>query len=114
MVNTNLCLFPDYNKFELPIKDGVNIIDIGIDITDVLRINDKAGDTALPKMSVYNSIFQEYGIQFSSYFNVMWREPRLYIPPRILGNSSYYNNNDNNRHSPVTEECPEGVRNCYD
>ena len=42
MVNTNLCLFPDYNKFELPIKDGVNIIDIGIDITDVLRINDKA------------------------------------------------------------------------
>lgn len=46
VVNTNLCLFPDYNKFELPIKDGVNIIDIGIDITDVLRINDKAGDTA--------------------------------------------------------------------
>ena len=42
VVNTNLCLFPDYNKFELPIKNGVNIIDIGIDITDVLRINDKA------------------------------------------------------------------------
>ena len=47
MVNTNLCLFPDYNKFELPIKNGVNIIDIGIDITDVLRINDKASDNAL-------------------------------------------------------------------
>ena len=45
VVNTNLCLFPDYNKFELPIKDGVNIIDIGIDITDVLRINDKVRDT---------------------------------------------------------------------
>ena len=44
VVNTNLCLFPDYNKFELPIKDGVNIIDIGIDITDVLRINDKVRD----------------------------------------------------------------------
>ena len=45
-------------------------------------------------------MFQEYGIQFSSYFNVMWREPRLHIPPRVLGNSSY------NR--PGSEECEEG------
>ena len=44
------------------------MIDIGIDITDVLRINDK-----------------EYGVEFSSYFNVMWREPRLYIPHIFLG-----------------------------
>ena len=51
VVNTNLCLFPDYNKFELPIKNGVNIIDIGIDITDVLRINDKASYNALSPLS---------------------------------------------------------------
>ena len=44
------------------------MIDIGIDITDVLRINDK-----------------EYGVEFSSYFNVMWREPRLHIPAIFLG-----------------------------
>ena len=41
MTIRNLCLHSDYNKFELPIQEGVNIIDIGIDITDVLRINDK-------------------------------------------------------------------------
>ena len=34
-------MFPDYNKFDLPVQEGVNMIDIGIDITDVLRINDK-------------------------------------------------------------------------
>ena len=100
VVNTNLCLFPDYNKFELPIKNGVNIIDIGIDITDVLRINDKASYIECPPGSCLYEIFQEYGIQFSSYFNVMWREPRLYIPARILGNSS----SDNRLR---TEECPD-------
>ena len=26
--------------------------------------------------------FQEYGVEFSSYFNVMWKEPRLHIPQR--------------------------------
>ena len=31
----------DYNKFDLPYPNEVNPIDIGIDITDVLRINDK-------------------------------------------------------------------------
>ena len=45
-------------------------------------------------------MFQEYGIQFSSYFNVMWREPRLHIPSRVLGNSSY--------NMPGSEECGEG------
>ena len=54
VVNTNLCLFPDYNKFELPIKNGVNIIDIGIDITDVLRINDKASHRFLVILSRAN------------------------------------------------------------
>ena len=41
VTNRNLCVFPDYNKFDLPVQEGVNMIDIGIDITDVLRINDK-------------------------------------------------------------------------
>ena len=68
VTNRNLCVFPDYNKFDLPVQEGVNMIDIGIDITDVLRINDK-----------------EYGVEFSSYFNVMWREPRLHIPHTFLG-----------------------------
>ena len=31
---------------------------------------------------------QEYGIEFSSYFNVMWREPRLHVPDKYLGNFS--------------------------
>ena len=34
-------LLQDYNKFDLPFPNEVNPIDIGIDITDVLRINDK-------------------------------------------------------------------------
>jgi len=65
--NTHLCLPQDYNKFDLPYASKPNMIDIGIDITDVLRINDK-----------------EYGVEFSSYFNVMWSEPRLHIPDRYL------------------------------
>jgi len=59
--------FQDYNKFDLPFPNHVNPIDIGIDITDVLRINDK-----------------EYSVEFSSYFNVMWTEPRLEIPSLFL------------------------------
>jgi hypothetical protein len=39
--NRNLCLPRDYSKFELPFVDGVNVVEIGIDISDVLRINDK-------------------------------------------------------------------------
>jgi len=67
VINNHLCLPADYNKFDLPYRDRTNIIDIGIDITDVLRINDK-----------------EYSVEFSSYFNVMWTEPRLHIPDRFL------------------------------
>jgi len=66
-VNNNLCIPKNYNKFDLPLPDSVNFIDVGIDITDVLRINDK-----------------EYGVEFSTYFNVMWQEPRLHIPNRFL------------------------------
>ena len=27
-----------------------------------------------------SACLQEYSVEFSCYFNVMWREPRLYIP----------------------------------
>ena len=43
VTNKHLCLPQDYNKFDLPFPNLVNPIDIGIDITDVLRINDKVG-----------------------------------------------------------------------
>ena len=36
-----LCLPPTYSKFELPFPNSVNVVEIGIDISDVLRINDK-------------------------------------------------------------------------
>ena len=49
----HLCLPRDYNKFDLPHPGTVNIIDIGIDIVDVLRINDKVG-----------SRYQELGLHF--------------------------------------------------
>ena len=39
--NRNLCLPPTYSKFELPFVDEVNVVEIGIDISDVLRIDDK-------------------------------------------------------------------------
>jgi len=64
--NSHLCLPEDYNKFDLPFKTEGNVIDIGIDIVDVLRIQDK-----------------EYSVEFSCYFNVMWTEPRLVIPSKF-------------------------------
>ena len=39
--NKYLCLPLTYSKFELPHTDSVNVVEIGIDISDVLRINDK-------------------------------------------------------------------------
>ena len=42
--NRNLCLPPTYSKFELPFVDEVNVVEIGIDISDVLRIDDKVGE----------------------------------------------------------------------
>lgn len=65
--NKNLCLPKSYSKFELPFTESVNVVEIGIDIIDVLRINDK-----------------EYSVTFSSYFNVLWQEPRLHISERFL------------------------------
>ena len=39
--NKMLCLPENYSKFELPYVNSVNMVEIGIDISDVLRINDK-------------------------------------------------------------------------
>ena len=33
---------------------------------------------------VFLSFFQEYSVTFSSYFNVLWQEPRLQISERFL------------------------------
>ncbi len=41
--NKQLCLPPLYSKFELPFTETVNVVEIGIEILDVLRINDKVG-----------------------------------------------------------------------
>lgn len=45
--NKNLCLPKSYSKFELPHTDSVNVVEIGIDIIDVLRINDKVRKSGL-------------------------------------------------------------------
>ncbi len=39
--NKQICLPEAYSKFELPFTDTVNVVEIGIEILDVLRINDK-------------------------------------------------------------------------
>ena len=46
-------------------------------------------------------IFQEYSVEFSSYFNVMWEEPRLHIPDTYL---SYLNITDLHAMFPVNLE----------
>ena len=30
------------------------------------------------------TMLQEYSVEFSCYFNVMWTEPRLVLPPKFL------------------------------
>ena len=49
----HLCLPREYNKFDLPFPGTVNTIDIGIDIVDVLRINDKANNSIHITISYY-------------------------------------------------------------
>ena len=44
------CLPAGYNKFELPFPDTVNLINIGIDTTYVLRINDRVITLDLNKL----------------------------------------------------------------
>lgn len=53
--NKYLCLPPTYSKFELPHTESVNVVEIGIDISDVLRINDKVRllQNYLPKNNLY-------------------------------------------------------------
>ena len=43
---------------------------------------------------------QEYSVEFSSYFNVMWEEPRLEIPELFLTdiNSTSYSQQVNESH----------------
>ena len=53
----------DYSKFELPHRDSVNIVEIGIDISDVLRINDKVitifiFEEMFPKLKVPDPYFR--------------------------------------------------------
>ncbi len=60
------CLPKDYSKFDLPFKRGGNIIRVTIDISEVLRINDK-----------------DYSITFACYFNVEWQERRIYLGPEF-------------------------------
>ena len=36
------------------------------------------------KLLFLTFFLQEYGVEFSTYFNVMWQEPRLHIPKRFL------------------------------
>ena len=53
--NRNLCLPPTYSKFELPFVDDVNVVEIGIDISDVLRIDDKVREAGSWPGSITNA-----------------------------------------------------------
>ena len=57
------CLPKEYSKFDLPMKES-NKISVTIDISEVLRINDK-----------------DYSITFACYFNVEWEERRIWLGP---------------------------------
>merc|ERR1719210_1892264 len=62
-----LCLPQEYSKFDLPHRNDFNEIEIGLEISDVLKIDDK-----------------DYSITFSLYFNVQWSEPRLNLSREFL------------------------------
>ena len=74
------CLPENYSKFDLPVKSGVNVIGVTIDIDEVLRINDK-----------------DYSITFATYFNVKWPENRITLAPEFgkeqAGPGQNYTNN---------------------
>ena len=59
---TTACLPKEYSKFDLPLKGSQNKIKVTIDISEVLRINDK-----------------DYSITFACYFNVQWEENRIWL-----------------------------------
>ena len=69
--NRNLCLPPTYSKFELPFVDEVNVVEIGIDISDVLRIDDKV---SIRKMG---EILEYYSYGCSGPFWVRLKLPNL-------------------------------------
>ena len=52
----------DYSKFELPHRDDVNIVEIGIDISDVLKINDDVSIQILSmtQIETYLVIFHRF------------------------------------------------------
>ena len=60
------CLPKEYSKFDLPQKTNTNKIRVTIDISEVLRINDK-----------------DYSITFACYFNVQWQESRIWLGPEF-------------------------------
>ena len=55
--NKNLCLPKSYSKFELPFTDSVNVVEIGIDIIDVLRINDKVSSNPIHLLVIDIMVF---------------------------------------------------------
>lgn len=65
---STLCLTPGYSTFELPFRNTPNLIKIGFEISDVLRISDK-----------------DYSITFGLYFSVEWFEPRLNLSRELWG-----------------------------
>ena len=75
VTNRNLCVFPDYNKFDLPVQEGVNMIDIGIDITDVLRINDK--------VIYYNDISANFAICVRPYYLIPYLSLATIFPLEV-------------------------------
>merc|ERR1712223_262914 len=68
---STLCLTQGYSTFELPLRNKANLIKIGFEISDVLRISDK-----------------DYSITFGLYFSVEWLEPRLNLSTELWGAES--------------------------
>jgi len=68
---STLCLTQGYSTFELPHRNKPNLIKIGFEISDVLRISDK-----------------DYSITFGLYFSVEWLEPRLNLSKELWGDES--------------------------
>ena len=51
----------DYNKFDLPFSQGVNYIDVHIEIMDILKINDK-----VKQLIAYNVCLEKGSKYFGS------------------------------------------------
>ncbi|XP_023331019.1 gamma-aminobutyric acid receptor subunit rho-1 isoform X1 [Eurytemora carolleeae] len=86
-ISKSICLPDEYSKFELPFVDSTNEIYIGIDIDEVLRINDK-----------------DYSITFSTYFNVEWVERRLTVRKDWLDQMGHIENSSEPLNMPMNLE----------